>query len=313
MHQSGRMTFGLKGLQTKNMKRLICILMLIVISISFSSSPVCAETGKEHQKDFESILFGSDKLEKKEKQISKIFAAAAYLTIDQFKTYGQNYLDTLEKNGVRNLPTLEEISIEGGGKHRLYAHNGWDSEYHHLKYRNRYNDPAWEKKWKSRKGIIESAVNKVFNFNWWSGIPLVGDKIPDSSEECDSFCALIYYIHLLGDHKVTHTLDEYALLMPLGGRYFEDTVVSELQYHCEVLFAEQVDTDSFKNLESSLEDIDVKCLKMGTINKENKEKKLEENQELAKELFSALEKYVPTLLKNEEFFYNAVYKEKSAA
>lgn len=97
------MTFGLKGLQTKNMKRLICILMLIVISISFSSSPVCAETGKEHQKDFESILFGSDKLEKKEKQISKIFAAAAYLTIDQFKTYGQNYLDTLEKNGVRNL------------------------------------------------------------------------------------------------------------------------------------------------------------------------------------------------------------------
>lgn len=290
------------------MKRIICIIMVILVFISFSSSSVYAKTGQEHKKDFEAVLFGSKKLNEKEKQTAEILAAAAYLTIDQFKTYGQTSLDTLNKNEVRNLPTLEEISIEGGGKHRLYAHNGWDSEYHSLKYRKRYNDPAWQKKWKLRKGIIESAVNKVFNFNWWSGIPLVGDKIPASSEECDSFCALIYYVHLLGDHIETDTLDEYQLLMPLGGKVFEESVVSELQYHCEVLFAEQVDTVAYKNLDFSLDEIDSKCLKIGTI----KESNLVKNQELAKELLSVLEKYIPTLLKNEEFFYNTLYKEKMA-
>ena len=291
------------------MKRLLSILLLILIVIGPCAKPVYAKKGEEHKKDYRDVIFGTSKLSDIEKAVADAFAAAAFLTIDQYKNTGQNQLDVLKTYGIQNLPTIEEISIEGKGKHRTYAHNGWDSEIHPLKYRNTYNDSQWDKKWKLRKGIIEKTVNKTFDFNWWSGIPIIGNKLPTSSEECDSFCALIYYIHLIGDHVETHTLDEYKCLMPLGGRFITETIVSELEYHCEVLFAEQTDTLVYSQLQKSLRKIDNDCLKLGIISEDT----IDKNHEIANELLDELKRYIPKLLKEEAFFTNAMKANKKAS
>lgn len=291
-----------------NMKRTISMILTLLLFIA-SATPVYSKGGEEHKKDYKEVLFGTVRNGSPEDEAAAALAAAASLTIDHYKlNNGQKQLDTLKKYGVKNLPSLEAISIDGGGKHRVYAHNGWDSEYHSLRDKQRYSDAQWQKKWKLRKGIIEKTVNAIFDFNWWSGIPVIGEQLPSSSEECDSFCALIYYIHLIGDHVETHSMDEYNLLMPLGGRVLSDTIVSELKYHCEILFENQEDTNEYDHLEDKLREIDTECLNMGDITENN----LKKNQELAQELLDELKKDIPILLKEESFFSNAMDQLKKA-
>lgn len=291
------------------MNRFIALVLILLLTIS-TAKPVYSKGGEEHKKDYIAVLFGTVPSSSPEADAAGALAAAAYLTIDHYKAdKGQKQLETLKKYGIKNLPSLEDISIEGSGKHRVYAHNGWDSEYHALRDKSRYSDALWQKKWKLRKEIIEKTVNDIFDFDWWSGIPVIGNQLPSSSEECDSFCALIYYIHLLGDHVETETMNEYRLLMPLGGRYFSDTIVSELEYHCEILFENQIDTNAYSRLEDKLNEVDNACLKTGEITDRN----IKSNQKLADDLLDELKKDIPELLENESFFSNSINKLKKAS
>lgn len=272
--------------------------------------PVYAKVGVGHDADLQAVLFGDRVLTKEMKATVKMLEEASYLTIDQFDSKGQNKLDFLSGKGVRGLPKLKEINIDPGvANHRKYAHNGWNSEWHQMKYNSQYNkDENWQKKWKKRKSILLNTVNEVFGFSWFSNIPLIGGVVNDYGEDCDSFCAIVYYTHILGDHEVTSDISQYEILLPIGGGSLDNTIIQELSYHFESLFSEQEHTEAYNSLMDGLDDLNNECLEIGDIT----EKNIGKNQEIARKLLELMEDNVPELLENEGFFADVFYKNRTS-
>ncbi len=286
------------------------MIVTICITVSFCYKPVYAKVGEGHDADLEAVLFGDRVTTSDMKTTIKMLEAASYLTIDQFQSNGQAKLDLLSRNGVKGLPKLEDINIDpGAANHRKYAHNGWNSEWHQLKYNSQYSkDEKWQKKWKKRKGILLDTVNEIFGFSWFSNIPLIGSALNDYGEDCDSFCALVYYTHILGDHEVTDDISQYEVLLPIGGGPLDNSIIQELTYHCETLFSDQERTEAYKSLMDGLDELNDEWLEMGDVNKD----KIKKNQEIATKLLKLMEENVPELLENTDFFADVFYKNKVA-
>lgn len=277
--------------------RLIAVMISIILC---SNLIVSAHSGREHNEQMEKVLFGG-KANEEQKDAAKALAAAAYLTIDQFKGDGQNNLDLLEEYGVSGLPELSEIDISSTetGHHREYTHQGWDSKYRKIeRSKNQGVDEEWSGKWEKRKKILQSTVEKIFRFSWWSNIPFIGNALPDYGEKCDSLCALIYYTHLLGDHEATKSMKQYSYLMPVGGKINNKDIINELLYHCNVLFEAQSDTYEFAMYTMKLEEINRKYYKLREVKSEN----ISQNKKYAEEVLKIMYEYIPKMLSKEEFY-----------
>jgi hypothetical protein len=194
----------------------------------------------------------------------------------------------------------------GGNTHGWYTHLGWDHIY----------DEDTTNRWLIRKEILRNALDKQFNFS-------LLDKIGISrSNKRDSFAALLYYVHILGDHEnnaitTAHTrlpirsLDEqnvnYQTIEEHWTSDYEDedaivqwrkewiaqtTIIAELNKHLPIIFSKQKNDVHYINM-------------IKGINKNS----TEGQKEKAKKLLGILFKNVPYLLKNESFtkaFYNGI-------
>lgn len=149
-----------------------------------------------------------------------------------------------------------------------------------------------------KKKILEDTVEEIFEFNWWSNIPLIGNMLPDYGEQCDSLCALIYYIHLLGDHEVTEKMEQFDYLMPVGGKINHKDIINELLYHCNVLFTSNSDTYEFSMFTIKMEEVNNKYYKLIKIDSGN----IETNKKYAKEILEIMQEYIPGMLEQEDFY-----------
>ena len=276
-------------------KVMLPVLLLIVLFVLFSGTE--AHDAKEHKRDLRCVLFGSlcelpEKNAKTDEAIDKLYNAS-YLAIDQFNGQGASSLSYLKQHGIKWLPSgIIKINYSASSKtHRSYTHRGWDYSY--------INDKAH---WQDRKLILLSTVNNVFKFGHTT------NNINAYKGQCDSFAALVYYVHLIGDQIENEKYNEEGLIMPLGGRRDDYEITEELLKHIKILFAKQTTSEDYKNLENGITKIDNRLkrivLKDGGLRSDEDFDQYHTN---AVELLNLLIQYTYKLLRNEKFFSKVFY------
>lgn len=226
--------------------------------------PAFASNKGEHDKLFEYIFFNDDDYKRSctinQKLAINALENAAQLAIDQYENNSSGYLKYLqswkiEKNGkeyrIKGLPgKIKDINCDAIiSNHRNYTHLGWycDTLSDFGILINIAKNKNWDLKWRMRKNIMRNTVSAVFDF----GMNIFPD-IFVYSKKCDSFCALIYYTHIIEDYS--H--DNYESSQSNGYKIvfaaydcsdFSHTLISEIIYHSKILFEHENDTNEELN------------------------------------------------------------------
>lgn len=280
---------------------------LLALLIAFSAVPGLAGEKKDHVNDLKEILFGNVSFIFKSDKASKAFEAlqnASYLAIDQFNGQGKAELLVLKEYGVPGLPRKinKKINFSSNFEHRKYTHLGWDYD----KYEKTQN------RWERRKKILLDTTQKVFGFGPFSGKHLFLQFPYD--EKCDSFAALVYYIHILGDYKTdknskypTPNIVSFATITPSENN---TDIFFELTKHLSILFSDQQDKEIYKFLMRELNiqgenarNFDSKISNMNSTEKKDRQEEIQkEYEKYVSQLKHLLIDNIPKLLREEEFF-----------
>lgn len=227
------------------MKKLLSNILIFVLLLEAFYIPAVAYNRDDHDYYTEEVLFGeyhSSALNKKQREAIDLLNCALYLTIDQFNGTGEKELSTLKAAGVKNLPELAEIDFNANYKHRSYTHRGWD-----------YNYPDDRAHWKVRKEILRSTAKKVFP-------GFANDK------QCDAFCALLYYIHIIADGMAEKSYKKSDLRIPVGGRAGRDNLdaIQEILRILPLVFPSQTNDHLYERLKVELASLDNKMTELTT-------------------------------------------------
>jgi len=290
------------------MKKRILAFLLCIVFLSNTAFTAFADDTPKHNKTYERVLFGTNgtsHLSQKADEALTVIEYALYLAVDSFDQRGQDELDYLRDAGVNVLPDrIEDFSFSSNQHHERYTHMGWAHTYS-IDLAN----------WHSiRKPMLISAFNNALDFGvsgWLIELDNAGWVSADESiydKKCVSFAALMYYVHILGDHSGnTYTTDPDRI--PLGHRNYGETnrdIIFDLQEHLAVVFAAQTDSDEYKKMMDELgqEGKEIRQLAQSRITKEN----YPQYQDYASNIVEILATYVPELLENEAFFANVFYE-----
>lgn len=282
--------------------------LLLAVCLFLTAIPIHAYERKEHDHHIEKVLFGDEKFSSNKssdiKNSIRALEAASYLAIDQANGKGADDLAFLKNTfNVAGLPDLSDIDFQGGASHRRYTHMGWNHYY-----------PVDKGNWKDRKDILLSTVNKEFKFKKTPNAVLghFFKRFREYDKKCDSFCALIYYVHIIGDCMDNESYMQfkfnYPNMMGLGGRHDKESVIAELLMHTEILFSDQKNSFKYLTLKNKLLKLDGNLKKIvqseGGINTVVKYRKY---VKYARDLMNILEKNIPNLLREEDFFRQVYY------
>lgn len=282
--------------------------------------PCYARNYNGHNKDLKKMLFGNNPTATFSKKNFDLLCKAAYLTIDYTsQPNGEECLKSLQANGIKNLPPINAITYTSNSFHERYTHMGWDVGYRGV------NDVA---NWNIRKTILTSTVEKIGKFN-------KNEKI-----KIDAFAALVYDIHILGDHAhntSTTKLDRVRLTSEPGymgqvvsptsdGPFNNPTLYTYLLYHTQRLFRDQKDTFEYKMLENFLnrnkdyflksnepvlravDSTTLLILNNDYLLKSGEQVAYEDIKRLAEKTLETLSAYIPKLLAREAFFQRAFFE-----
>lgn len=272
--------------------------LLFLCALFMWAKPIASAHDKEykHNNDLKDILFERDRsLSQGGQKNFRMLCEAAYLTLDFCNNHpkGKSYLDDLRNHGVKGLPEdVSEIDYNDSFKlHQRFTHMGWNHDYGIM-------DSA---KWETRKMILINTVQHIGKFKKQERIKI------------EAFAALIYDLHILGDHigdgigskdyRVRLTSEpgyKGQVVSPTSdGPFNNPTLFVYLLYHTQRLFREQRGTFEYEQLLNFLDK-----------NKDYGEDKVDysEIQDLAKKTKVALQQYIPALLKREKFFQRAFYQ-----
>lgn len=299
-------------------QRILAMLLLLVFVVGSVPGALAHGDQSKHDRDLKHALFGSPEkaLTGEEKTIFKAISNAAALTIDQFSQNEQlrqkestyNKLQgELKELGLPALPNSFDnldlnINVAPDGKnitansHRKYTHLGWN-----------YKDYPNEEFWKTRKQVLLHTVNwTLFNDKaFFSKIPGIANALYPPSEQCEAFCAMVYYIHILGDHIEGDKPEKLTDLEPLIQYTNLSTpgIIAELKEQLSVVFVSQEDSWTYAALMDKLTGLTIRaernCATWGAI---DTKEKCTLNQDYANELLGILSDYLPNLLKYEPFF-----------
>lgn len=139
-------------------------------------------------------------------------------------------------------------------------------------------------------------------FSW---VPFLSEALYAPSEQCEAFSAMIYYIHILGDHIEGDDPNMLTNLEPLIQYTSLSTpgIIAELTEQLSVVFVSQEDSWTYAALMQKLTDLKIRTEQnCGTWGAVDTKEKCVLNQQYAKELLDVLSAYLPHLLKNEPFF-----------
>jgi len=261
-------------------------MIYIVLFSLLANVPLFSFAASVHDGYMAKVLFGKRAGVYENSNQATALAYASYLAIDQFNGKGEEKLSYLrEKTKVRGLPaSISTFDFDSNWMHRKYTHMGWDYVY---------AKGADEAKWKTRKSILVSTTMKVFSLS-----------SRQEQRQADNLSALIYYVHVLGDHIDDKTI-KLGDKMDFAGRNDKNSIARELEKHVKILFKSQKNSFMYRSLLKRMEAIDTQALRLaskpgGPTYFTEEEFKAYKN--LAEELMKALTDHVPQLLQNEQFF-----------
>lgn len=276
--------------------------LLFLCALFLWTTPIASAHDEDvHNTDLKDILFERGcSLSQKGQENFRMLCEAAYLTIDFYNGHisgkGKNYLDDLRKHGVKGLPKdVSEIDFSSNFRHQKFTHKGWNYDYV-----GSNDDKA---NWKKRKLILINSVQRIGRFNKQERIKI------------EAFAALVYDLHILGDHcgdteysrydRVRLTSEpEYKgqVVSPTSdGPFNNPTLFVYLLYHTQRLFREQSNTSEYERLEEFLDDYKDYFWRKGNVD-------YSEIQKFAKKTKKDLQLYIPGLLKREKFFQRAFFQ-----
>lgn len=278
------------------LRKNIWIKYLLLAISCIISLPCYARSYDGHNKDLKMVLFGKTPTTFSKNNFD-LLCKAAFLTIDYTnQPIAKEYIKSLRAHGIKNLPKINTITFTSNSFHERYTHMGWDVGYRGLK------DKA---NWNIRKTILMSTVEKLGKFD-------KNEKI-----KIEAFAALVYDIHILGDHvnnSNTTRYDRVRLTSEPGykgqavpptsdGPFNNPTLYTYLLYHTQRLFREQKNTHEYKMLINFLN-----RNKDYFLNYSESEVPYENIHELAQKTLETLSVYIPKLLEREAFFQRAFFK-----
>ena len=265
---------------------------LIHIAVICFINALCFSHGAEMHREFlRAVLFGTNStitFNNKELEKLQLLDFSSRVAIDQYNgSYGME-LSFLQSKGIKTISSISEIDYSGNSHHQRYTHRGWTFSY-----------VTGTGNWALRKKLMLDTTGKVFSF--------------DSNEQHDAFTALIYYIHILGDHdgdSISNTADRIAL----GGRSDKLDILDELSnIYLPKLFKNQ--KADVNTLSEKLTSINYKCSSLlrrkgegyedRSVKRNVKELSDEEYkiyQKYANDTLNALAEEIPFLLKKEKWF-----------
>lgn len=272
--------------------------VLVLFVLALLCVVTCSAHDKdEHYKELERVLFPAEYVVSQksltiQNKITGI-KAASYLTLDQFNGNGTAELQILHDLGIQHIPdSIEEIDFKDNSQHRNFTHRGWDFQY-----------TVDKASWSMRKKILVESTNEIFAFEH-------SNALRGYNEQCNSFAAMVYYVHVIGDHLEDKSFKKSELKMNLGGSKDEQDIIMELQKHFAILFESQKWSVDYLALIANLKLLNYKISKLvssqGGI---NTQEKFEKYHSYAEELMEELQKYVPGLLEDEVFFAKVFYPE----
>ena len=282
-------------------KRIVAMLVAAIVLIAIAQ-PAWAHGREQHNADIELILFGCENYKESHSSVKDSIQAledAVYLAVDQFNGNGAKELEQLKGMGIKGLPrSIDAFDYPSNYSHRSLTHRGWDFEYSERAH------------WSIRKSILTNTVQKVLfdeskPLSWF---PWLSDKLydtPQSTKQRDSFCALLYYIHVLGDHIEAKKYADLAYIAPLVRLNDKENpgLIPELQKHLEILFASQKSSFTYFALMGELDNLNAKASKLVSFTGDiNTDEKFKQYHDCATDLKEMLSLYLPTLLINEPFF-----------
>ncbi len=277
----------------KKIKRLICLIVILSIIPSVS---IRAFSAKEHNKYLKDVLFGEETV--KNTDVMDALNDVSALAIDQHNGDGENTLKELKKLGIHGLPSsVKKFNIGHGKLHRNYTHKGWTYDYK----ANGGDDAHWSD---IRKKMILKTVNQSFNFGFMSG-----KFFSDYDEQCEGLAALIYYVHVLGDHIYNEHYNSKYKEIPLVKGDGEFGIIEELEKYSSMLFSDHSSrtyTSYISELESIKDSVD--DIYTSAADLEDEEVYAEYHQ-YAIDIMDCLKEYIPLLLKKETFFQEVFYPE----
>lgn len=282
------------------MKRFVlCLILLALLGVLFL--PAIAFDRDDHDKYLEKVLFIHGEVPASAQQKLDMLESASYLAVDQYNGKGKEDLDYLRTSGVSGLPkSISEIDFSANAYHRRYTHQGWNYTYSGEK------DKA---NWPVRKEILLSTANKVCEFGI---VNEIGGRYCD---QCDSFCALIYYVHILGDQIHDENLKGSSEQLPFARANASESnpdLFFELKPHLEKLFEEVRETRkyTYNGMLVKYNVLEKKARTLaGTVGGINTEEDRVLLNDYENELMDLLTSYVPRLLKYTSFFGNTFYKQ----
>ncbi|WP_303378885.1 hypothetical protein [Bacteroides sp.] len=283
----------MKSQETMALKLMIKCIILVCCFMDFGL--ICeAHNLQGHNDELKQILFGqsSSSLTFKSENNFRLICEAVHLTVDYTnQEQGVRFYDNLKTNGVKDLPLLESISFAGNQYHQKYTHMGWEF-YYGIGKMDKAN-------WKARKDILLQTIDKICEFK------------KEERIKKDAFAALIYEIHILGDHIGDTESTRYTRIRLVSEPGYKGQVVSPtsdgpfnnmtlytyMLYHIQRLFREQKNTYEYNEIVKFLE-----RHKNEYLNSKNGEVSYDDVQFLANETKKVLVKYIPKLLEREPFF-----------
>ncbi len=282
------------------MRRLLSILMLFSILVAICT-PSFAFDMQEHDKCLESVLFGMDGVPAESKESVKMLEYASYLALDQCNGNGEDKLTYLKNCGVPKLPvSINQIDFRGNSFHRRFTHRGWNYLY---------SGDSAKANWPVRKVILCSTTDKVFDFG-------VSEELKGGfCNQCDSFSALVYYTHILGDILSDKSPKGFTEQIPFARAHADENTPDlfyELRPHLEILFHETGETRSrvYQGLMNKFDKLARQARGLeATTGGVNTQEKIMEQKEYEQELMDTLKAYVPRLLRRTDFFEKAFYRD----
>lgn len=287
------------------MKRFYFLLVIVLLLFQCAAS-VFAHGRDEHDEEIELVLFGSrDYAVSHPLQSKKIKALedAVYLCVDQFNGSGTDELENLQDRKITGLPkSISEIDFTGNYSHRKYTHRGWNL--------TSYDDDAH---WPKRQKILLNTVEKEL-FSSDNGLISTVTNLFGSRKDKDkieSFSALLYYVHVLGDHIEADSIGKLAYVIPLSRQHESGDnpgLITELIGHLQVLFQGQNNTRRYNSFMQELRALwNTSYSVVNTDGEVNSSEKFDVYHQCAIDLLNTLSMYVPELLQGEEFFKNTFY------
>ena len=286
------------------------IILIVLIVTLWTVSAFAHPDQNDHYADIERVLFGKEVLTRSERKSTVLLGNpakdalislehAAAIVLDQYKGDDQGLLDQLSEYGVQNLPPDAMTTMDPDPRginfqsspnlHRSFTHRGWTFQY--PKVSSKAN-------WPVRREILLETAKAAFDSEYL-----------DATRR-EAFCALLYYVHVLGDHmsdsKAKGNTLIISLVEPGASRRTppqNEDIFLELGYYLPILFSDKTDDRTYTRMMGKLDTLRKKAVKTAReTNIFTSEGSMEIYYDYVDELFDILSTYIPRLLEREPFF-----------